>query len=194
MSQTVIPKGILFKAPEPTITLTKTQSLLALAALRLWQIWLGKAGNKNEQYRSAFFCPRWGDEVEFCMIGSASGCKWIKKIHWFSPPSVHAGAIDSNVPKCWSSAKVRVTPRTVLPEWVTPSTHRLWVNGGGYLLNSHCWLFKTVPRGNNKHYMTLCEITFSYGMLRGRGGVIRIGLFLWRCIKQRWPSRTIYGP
>lgn len=87
MSQTVNPKGILSvlqNLPSPD----KTQSLLALTAPRLWQIWFEKAGNKNEHHCSSLSRPRWEDGAALCAIWSMSSCKWIKKIHWFSPPSV----------------------------------------------------------------------------------------------------------
>lgn len=75
MSQTVIPTGILSmlqNLPSPY----KTQSLLALATPRLWQIWFEKAGNEKKK----------------------------KKIHRFSPSFLHIALAQSiNLPKyVWS--------------------------------------------------------------------------------------------
>lgn len=105
MSHTVIPKGILSmlqNLPSPD----KTQSLLALAAPRLWQIWFEKAGNKNEHRCSSLPRPRWEDGAALGAIWSTSSCKWIKKIHWFFPSFCsHITLAQSiNLPKCvWTS-------------------------------------------------------------------------------------------
>lgn len=88
MSQTAIPKGVLSKLQNPPSP-DKTRFLPALTALRLWQIWFDKAGNKNEKRCVSSCCPRWEDRAALCVIGCTSCCKWIKKIHRFCPPSVH---------------------------------------------------------------------------------------------------------
>lgn len=112
MSQTVIPKGILSvlqSLPSPH----KTQSLLALAAPRLWQIWFEKAGNKNEHRHSSLPRPRWEDGAALCAIWSTSRGKWIKKIHWFSPSFCsHITLAQSiNLPKCvWTSTVTGCLP------------------------------------------------------------------------------------
>lgn len=114
MSQTVNPKGILSvlqNLPSPD----KTQSLLALTAPRLWQIWFEKAGNKNEHHCSSLSRPRWEDGAALCAIWSMSSCKWIKKIHWFSPPSVRTS--HWNVPKSLLSAKLCVNFWAFHADW-----------------------------------------------------------------------------
>lgn len=122
MSQTVIPKGILSVHQNPPSP-DKTQSLVALTAPRLWQIWFEKARNKNEHRCSSLSCPRWVYGAALCAIWSTSSCKWIKKIQWFSPPSVrahHTGAINWNVPKSLLPAKVWVNFWAFNLYWLPP--------------------------------------------------------------------------